>query len=196
MAHLRDMGWNSIRLAVPWAGAQPKDTDWLDPNFLERLHAFLGLADEEGLHVILDNHGDMVGSLGCGNGAPNWLQEKAAPDLVGKLLTTGFPYNLVPSLRVQDLLGYESCGDDTSKWVVLAGDANYNLLNECCLAMNSPNPAALGYNSLSQATMDYILMEGEGRDAFVRYWQLLAEAVAPHPSAIAAELMNEPTSVR
>ena len=33
---------------------------------------------------LLDNHGDMVGSAGCGNGVPMWFQQKAAPDLIGK----------------------------------------------------------------------------------------------------------------
>lgn len=44
-----------------------------------------------GIHVMLDNHGDMTGSANCGNGAPMWFQQKAAADLIGKPLTTDFP---------------------------------------------------------------------------------------------------------
>ena len=44
--------------------------------------------------------------------------------------------------------------------------------------------------------MDYVLQPGDGRDAFVRFWRLVAEAVRRHPSAFAAELMNEPMSTR
>lgn len=44
--------------------------------------------------------------------------------------------------------------------------------------------------------MDYILEKGEGRDNFVRFWRLVAEAVKDHPSAFAAELMNEPMSIK
>ena len=38
--------------------------------------------------------------------------------------------------------------------------------------------------------------EGPGRDDFVRFWTLVAEAVVDHPSAFAAELMNEPMTIR
>ena len=62
--HMRDMGWNTIRLGVVWAGAQPRDEDALDPGFLELLHDVLDLTDANEIHVLLDNHGDMVGSAG------------------------------------------------------------------------------------------------------------------------------------
>ncbi len=80
---------------VVWAGAQPRDENALDPDFLWRLDAILNLTDAHGIavlfttcritvlslshkslnvcsrapiQVMLDNHGDMVGSAGCGNG--------------------------------------------------------------------------------------------------------------------------------
>lgn len=195
IAHIKAMGWNSIRLGVTWAGAQPEDTDSLDTSWLRNLHEILSLTDKHDLHVVLDNHGDMVGSLGCGNGVPAWFQKKAAPELVGKPLTTGFPFSLVPSMRIEDLDGYDHCGSDEAKWAAYAGDPNYNLLNDCCTAMNSPNPGAIGYSKISQKTMNYMLQEGPGRDDFVRMWRLLAEAVVDHPSAIAFELDNEPMSI-
>lgn len=46
--------------------------------------------------------------------------------------------------------GYEKCDGKADKWAEFAGDPNYNLLNECCLAMNSGNPGGLGYTSISQ----------------------------------------------
>jgi endoglycosylceramidase len=82
--HIKSLGYNSIRLGVVWAGAQPTEGDTLDPAFMKRLHDILDLTDRTGIHVILDNHGDMVGSAGCGNGVPMWFQQKAAPDLIGK----------------------------------------------------------------------------------------------------------------
>lgn len=86
---MKAMGWDTIRLGVAWAGAQPRDEDSLDPNFVTRLHALLNLTDRTGIHVILDNHGDMVGGAGCGNGVPMWFQQKAAPELIGKQIKTG-----------------------------------------------------------------------------------------------------------
>jgi hypothetical protein len=193
--HIKSRGWNSIRLGVIWAGAQPRDEGALDPAFVERLHAVLNLTDRNGLHVVLDNHGDMVGSAGCGNGVPMWLQVRAAPELIGKPLRTALPYSLIPSISVVHVDGYEECGEDETRWAQHAADPNFNLLNECCQAMNSGNPGGLGFTTISQKTMDYILRPGAGRDAFVRYWRLMAEAVAQHPSAFAAELMNEPMSI-
>eukprot|EP00929_Paragymnodinium_shiwhaense_P108800 TRINITY_DN75136_c0_g1_i1.p1 TRINITY_DN75136_c0_g1~~TRINITY_DN75136_c0_g1_i1.p1 ORF type:complete len:443 (-),score=48.15 TRINITY_DN75136_c0_g1_i1:99-1427(-) len=194
--HIKSLGWNFIRLGVVWAGAQPRDEDALDPKFLELLHAVLDLTDANGIHVMLDNHGDMVGTAGCGNGSPMWVQQAAAPELIGQPLKTELPYSLVKDLRVTDLGGWAHCGNDAAKWAEHAGDPNYNLLNSCCQALNDDNPGALGYTTISQKTMDYLLMPGKGRDAFVRYWRLMAEAVKGHPSAFAAELMNEPMSIR
>ena len=44
--------------------------------------------------------------------------------------------------------------------------------------------------------MHFMLSEGSGRAAFVRFWRLLATAVKEHPSAVAAELLNEPNTMR
>ena len=79
VAHIKARGWNSIRLGVVWAGAQPRDENQLDPDFLRRLHALLDLTDREGIAVVLDNHGDAVGSANCGNGVPMWFSQKASP---------------------------------------------------------------------------------------------------------------------
>ena len=144
---------------------------------------------------MLDNHGDMTASAGCGNGVPMWISQLAAPELIGKPLETGFPFSLISSLNVKDLGGYAHCGENATKWAEHAGDPNYNLLNECCQAINSGNPGATGYTTIAQKNMDYIIKPGPGRDAFVRYWRLMAEAVQGHPSAFAFELMNEPMSI-
>lgn len=195
--HIKSRGWNFIRLGVVWAGAQPRDEDQLDPAFLQRLHAVLDLTDKNGLHVMLDNHGDMVGTLGCGNGAPAWFQKKAPgmADLLGKPLETDFPYSLVHEIDVKKVGGYDHCGSNQTMWAAHAGDPNYNVLNECCLAMNGGNPGGLGYTTISQKTMNYTIEPGSGRDDFVRYWTLMAHAVADHPSASFFELMNEPMTI-
>ena len=195
--NFRARGWNAMRLGVMWAGAQPRDEDALDPAFLARLHDMLDLTDAAGIAVVLDNHGDMTGSLSCGNGVPAWFQLSAAGAgaLVGQPLVTAFPFSDVPGLNVSQLPGYSTCGSNVSAWAAHAGDPLYNLLSPCCAAMNDGNPGALGYTTLAQATMDYLIEPGPGRAAFVRYWRLLAEAVVAHPSAIAAELMIEPMTL-
>ena len=133
--HIKSLGWNFIRLGVVWAVAQPEDTDSLDPEFVRRLHDVLDLTDKNDIHVMLDNHGDMVGSAGCGNGVPMWIQKKAAPDLIGKPLKTDLPYSLVPEISIKKTPGYDFCGDNETSWAKHAGDPNYNVLNECCQAV-------------------------------------------------------------
>ena len=61
---------------------------------------------------------------------------------------------------------------------------------------HSGNPGELGFTTISQRTMDYLVDEGPGRQDFVRFWRLMAEAVRDHPSAFAAEWMNEPMTIR
>ena len=73
---------------------------------MERLHKILDLTDTNGLNVILDNHGDMVASAGCGNGAPMWFSQKALlaagkSNLIGKPLKTALPYALVENINVK-----------------------------------------------------------------------------------------------
>ena len=123
--NLKAHGWNTIRLGVVWAGAQPADADELDKDFVRRLHAVLDLCDQHGIHVVLDNHGDMVGTAGCGNGVPLWVQRQAAPELLGTPLRTALPFSLVPSLRVSELSGYAHCGDNASAWAAHADDPKY-----------------------------------------------------------------------
>ena len=82
-------------------------------------------------------------------------------------------FSQVPSLDIKKLSGYDHCGSNETKWQAFAGDPNYNLLNECCLAINSGNPAPTGYTTIAQKNMNYFINEGPGRKAFVRFWTLV-----------------------
>ena len=176
--HIKQMGWNTIRLGVVWAGAQPEDNGALDPDFVRKLHAILNLTDTAGLHVILDNHGDMVGTAGCGNGVPMWFQQKASPELIGKPLETDLPFKVLPSLRVEELKGYAVCGANATKWARFAGDPNYNLLNECCQVWPAV-PAARARRRIAG-------------------WHRLLKSVPPecHPSAIRVPSECHPSAIR
>jgi len=190
-AYLRAQGKNFIRLGVAWPGAQPTDTDTLDPTFVSDLRAILDVCRNAGLYVVLDMHGDMVGTANCGWGVPMWLSKQAAAHMIGQPLKTELLF------RAFSKLGPTSCDANESLWALHAGEPLYNQLNPCCAELNSGgNNNALGFTSLAQATMDYLLKDGPGRQKFVRYWELLAEAVADFPAVIGMELMNEPISLR
>ncbi len=94
-----------------------------------------------------------------------WFQQAAAAHLIGQPLTTSFPYDLISSLEVTKLPGYDACGSNVTKWQEHAGDPNYNLLNECCQAMlaDTHNHTPLGYSDISQRTMDYLIDAGTTR---------------------------------
>ena len=62
---------------------------------------------------------------------------------------------------------YQTTNDPTgTKWAQFAGDPNYNLLNECCLAINSGNPQQTGFTTISQQTMDYMIEDEGELDSF------------------------------
>lgn len=200
-AHLRAQGKNFIRLGVAWPGAQPTDTDTLDPTFVSDLRAILDVCRDARIFVVLDMHGDMVGTANCGWGVPMWLSEQAAAHMIGKPLKTELLFRLLAAssekFEGDFKLGPTSCDANESLWGLHAGEPLYNQLNPCCAELNSGgNNNALGFTSLAQATMDYLLKDGPGRRKFVRYWGLLAEAVADCPAVIGMELMNEPISIR
>ncbi len=190
----KTMGWNSIRLGVTWAGAQPENKDSLDPGWVKRLQAILTMCHQYGIHVILDHHTDMVGSAGCGFGVPMWFSRLAAPELIGKELTTAFPFRYLGLFTDTFKLNIpKPCLNNASAWLVGVDDDNYNLVNSCCQGMNSgANNNALGFTTISQKTLSYLFTKGPGRDYFSRYYRLLAEAVADYPAAVGIELMNEP----
>jgi hypothetical protein len=76
VAHLKTSGWNSIRLGVVWAGAQPRDEDKLDPAFVERLHAVLNLTDREGEQEEEEDAGESVRVCVGGGGLRGGWKER------------------------------------------------------------------------------------------------------------------------
>ena len=85
--HFKSKGWNFVRLGVVWAGGQPTPEPRLDADFETRLHAFLDLCHEHGIHVLLDVHEDSVGAATCGEGVPQWFSALATPGQIGKPLS-------------------------------------------------------------------------------------------------------------
>jgi len=83
---------------------------------------------------------------------------------------------------------------DFEGWKKHSGDANYNILNSCCTAINAPG--GWGKNlvptDFCQATATHLVTTDAGRKAYALYTQLLTLAVANHPAAVGIELFNEP----
>jgi hypothetical protein len=183
VTHLKSLGYNMVRLGVTWAGAQPNgpNTD-LDADVLRRLDAFLNLAQQHDLQVLIDLHQDAVGTAVCGEGVPMWLSKLATPNQIGKPL---FP---LPALDDG------TCGrDDTEAWASFAGDADYNIKNECCRKLNQATWSKLSTTLQAQETMLYLFTEG--RSLFADFVGRVAEAVADKDAVFGIELMNEPPAI-
>ena len=210
---MRAQGWNFVRLGVIWAGGQPTAAPELDADFERRLHDFLDLAHEHGLHVVLDVHEDSVGTATCGEGVPPWLSALATPGQVGKpltpLFTDGVMYaneaSWVPDATQQQchektlaacaakgLWDGKCWTNDTETWALYAGQTDYNVKNPCCMRYNGGGSqwSRLAVTEQGQSTMKYLLSNPEGRAHYARYIGLLARAVKDYPAAIGIELMN------
>ena len=182
--HLKDEGYNFIRLGVIWAGAQPEDKNSLSDSYLKRLYDILNLAHEFKIAVLLDVHQDAIGTAVCGEGLPMWFSAtKAIPNEIGKPL-----YPLPP-------LKDKSCGvNDTEAWLQYAGDPDYNIKNECCRKYNSGNWYELTLTMQAENSLKYLFSQ-EGGEYYANFMKLLAEAVDNYPAAIGIELMNEPPQI-
>ena len=201
----KSKGWNFVRLGVVWAGGQPTPEPKLDADFETRLHAFLDLCHEHGIHVLLDVHEDSVGAATCGEGVPPWLSALATPGQIGKPLS--------PLLDILDESHWvpENCHEktfaecaqkglwdglcwtnDTKTWGLFAGQPDYNTKNPCCLRNNwgGSQWSKLAVTKQAQDTMLYLFHNPVGRAHYARYMGLLAHSVRDKPAAIGIELMN------
>jgi endoglycosylceramidase len=76
-ARVRDeLGMNSIRFLVSWAGIEPQEGVY-DEAYLDELAKRMGWAEEAGLSVVLDMHQDVYGEGFGYNGAPRWACDEA-----------------------------------------------------------------------------------------------------------------------
>ncbi|CAE8603677.1 unnamed protein product, partial [Polarella glacialis] len=191
--HIKDQGFNTIRLGVTWAGAQPTPDPKLDPGWVAKLYAILDLCESYGLQVLIDVVQNAFGSATCGVGVPTWFAKEALPSLIGKPLTQ----SLISIVADQMLHVYENgtCGSlDTESWAVYAGEDDYNLKNPCCILNNYGGWSQLTLTDQAQAGWNYLMTTKKGRSRYVTFLRLLASAVRSKPAAFAIELSNEPMS--
>ena len=125
--YFHSQGWNLVRLGVIWAGGQPTPEPRLDEEFVRRLQAILELCHRHSIRVILDLHQDGMATAVCGEGVPMWYSQKHLGWLLGK-----------PVVGVSSKLVGKCSVSDFASWKEHSGDPLYNVLNECCVAINDP----------------------------------------------------------
>ena len=111
---------------------------------------------------------------------------------MGKPLTTGFPFSLVPSMRIEDLDGYDHCGSDEAKWAAYGGS---ELQPAQRLLYGYEQPQSWSYRIQQDLPKDdELCCRKDQAETTSSECGDISEAVVDHPSAIAFEL-NEPMSI-
>ena len=69
---LENLGFNSVRLGIMWPGVEPYE-GFIDNDYLDILYNITLELNKHNIYVILDFHQDIISSLFCGEGVPNWF---------------------------------------------------------------------------------------------------------------------------
>ncbi|KAK9704588.1 hypothetical protein K7432_010095 [Basidiobolus ranarum] len=161
---LSELGINSIRLGVLWAGVEPVRGVY-DQKYIDVAHKIIQFCAKYNIYVLIDMHQDVLAPQFCGEGAPEWF---AKPDWVSRIKKFPFPQKLQPfktDARGIPLPG--QCG--TIRW-----DLSY-------LTMAVGNAFGRLYNNY----------DGLG-DSFAAYWKKLAIEFGKYSNILGYNLMNEP----
>ena len=213
---IKEYGYNSIRLGIPWQGAEQKKGT-IDPEFKNRLKNILKLCDEENIYVLLDNHGDQWAPQSCGFGLPHWLVDEAlsAANTIHKgkglepsELSNNIMkfYNKINELtdtdtqlnaQMSELLASLQRLGITSDTLSL-GDENadrsgdYYRGDDCNEYNGGSNNNKLGFTEISQIALNYVFNTAKGRASFIGYWKLIIGIVKKYKCIVGCELINEP----
>ena len=65
------MGYNTIRLGVLWAGAEPVEGKF-NQTYFDQIKEIVKFSSEAGVYPLLDMHQDVWSRKFCGEGVPDW----------------------------------------------------------------------------------------------------------------------------
>ena len=68
---LATMGYNTIRLGVLWAGAEPVEGNF-NQTYFDQIKEIVKFSGEAGIYPLLDMHQDVWSRKFCGEGVPDW----------------------------------------------------------------------------------------------------------------------------
>ncbi len=165
MALVKSMGYNVIRLSVPWAAVEP-EKGMYNETYLEIMSALVEKAGSKyGIYSVIDFHQDAWNAKYCGNGVPDWAAQPNADD---------FPFPL--------------------EWNKLPIDsATGHPTRASCDSINNNNWTMFYFTYATSTAIGHLYDNVNGlRDSFVQYWKKLATVFGPSPYVVGYELMNEP----
>ncbi len=165
MALMKSMGYNVIRLSVPWAAVEPEKGVY-NETYLEIMSALVEKAGSKyGIYSVIDFHQDAWNAKFCGNGVPDWAAQPLADD---------FPFPLeMKKLPVDSATGHPT--------------------RASCDSINNNNWSMYYLTYATSTAIGHLYDNFNGlRDSFVQYWRKLATVFGPSPYVVGYELMNEP----
>lgn len=86
---MKKIGFNSVRLGVPWEAVEPKQ-DRFDKSYVDKMEKIADMLGRHGMTVMLDHHQDMYNERYEGGGFPDWA---TIDDGVPATNCCGFPGN-------------------------------------------------------------------------------------------------------
>ena len=163
MKLLQSIGYNSIRLSVPWAGVEPSPGVF-NETYLAIMQGIVERAGSYGIFSLIDFHQDAWNAKFCGNGVPDWAAVAKIED---------FPVPIKPPVPVDPNTGHPNR--------TTCDDINGNQWSAFYLTYATSTAIGALYDN-----------ENGLRDRFDEYWRTTAAAFADSPYVIGYELMNEP----
>jgi len=162
---LKSWGWNSVRLGLMWAGAEPSRGQY-NATYFEALRNITDRLGAKGIYTYLELHQDVLSEHFCGDGIPAWTVD----DALNGTGAFAFPQPLTLHGYKFDAHGIPSEADcNYSNW------ANYY----------STSAVGMAFQSL------YDNHNGV-RDRLVALFQEVARRWKDSSYLIGYELMNEP----
>jgi endoglycosylceramidase len=155
MARLETLGLDVVRLPINWSALEPQPEAYSEA-FLKGVDAFLDLAWQHHIHVLIDMHQDAYSKEIGEDGAPRWAIVPA-PAMV-----LGGPYDDARRLSAPVLAAGFSFFDDK-----LASDGRslqqaFIAAAQTMVARWAPHPALLGYEAFNEP----VVLDQHKLDAF------------------------------
>ena len=165
---LENLGFNSVRLGIMWPGIEPNE-DIIDNKYLDILYNITLELKKYNIYVILDFHQDIISSLFCGEGVPNWFVFK----YLDNTTINNFP---IPVDKPYNIL--DNTFDNTY-------NKNYNISNLC----DEDNWIKYHFSYAVSETFQKLY---DNPESMKNYWNAVSKKFRDCENCIGYEIINEP----
>mmetsp|Transcript_46707 Transcript_46707/g.117590 ORF Transcript_46707/g.117590 Transcript_46707/m.117590 type:complete len:646 (-) Transcript_46707:43-1980(-) len=190
MAHLREWGFNVVRLGVMWPGLEPY-RGHVNQTYLQEVLSITKRLAEHGLYTLIDFHQDLLSRHFCGEGIPEFYVEDLLANSSSELSRSpNFPWaSILDSLAPDD-------ANLLSKLLVAEAKRGYALDANGMPSTTDCNrvPFLLYYlTDRVQALQRELFTTGTPLNkGAIEYWRHVARTFAHEPQVLGFELINEP----